>query len=94
MINIEIKYPSSTNPYVGQQYFSRSVVIQTVYKLLEEHPDRLAYFSSFDPSVCLLLKYSQNKYPVLFLNCGDGSGVMEDDVDNTQEVVKFWEKGV
>ena len=55
-LNIEVKYPSSANPDVGQRYWARSVVVAGILRELSANPHVSVCFSSFDPLVVCLLR--------------------------------------
>ena len=89
IVNVEIKYPANAPP----GFPSRSLLIFNTLKILEKFPQRQAYFSTFEPIVCLLLKYCQQKYPVYYLNAGHG---LFGEIDKLErpELLKWFEKGV
>ncbi|CAL6103063.1 Glycerophosphoryl_diester phosphodiesterase family protein [Hexamita inflata] len=94
MINIEIKYVTGTTKYVVDEYFSRSQVIKAVLNCIKKSKQHKIMFSTFDPVTAVMLKYIQNKYPVMFLNNGDGVFAEADDVDLHQDICLYLEKGV
>ncbi|CAL6103095.1 Glycerophosphoryl_diester phosphodiesterase family protein [Hexamita inflata] len=94
MINIEIKYVTGTTKYVVDEYFSRSQVIKAVLNCIKNSKQHKIMFSTFDPVTAVMLKYIQNKYPVMFLNNGDGIFAEADDADLHQDICLYLEKGV
>ncbi|CAB0036518.1 unnamed protein product [Trichogramma brassicae] len=57
----ELNHPFDLNLYLD-------IIIKTV---LEHGGDRKVVFSSFNPDICAMLRFKQNKYPVVFLTQGE-----------------------
>jgi glycerophosphoryl diester phosphodiesterase len=70
-VNVEVKYPDPGLESVLYVVQERNILLNTVLEIiLTTGPAREIVFSSFDPSVCLLLQAKQCRFPVLFLTCG------------------------
>lgn len=74
--NIELKW---TNKYMDGTYELRNAAdinlfVNTILEVVlkyGEYEDREIVFSSFNADICTLIRFKQNKYPVMFLTQGE-----------------------
>lgn len=88
--NIEIKYPSSNEieDIAIYNYQSIDTYCECILScVLENCKGRKIFFSSFNPEICLTLKYKQNVVPVFILT--DGGFGFDSDCMSVREAAKF-----
>eukprot|EP01117_Protostelium_nocturnum_P011839 TRINITY_DN4316_c0_g1_i2.p1 TRINITY_DN4316_c0_g1~~TRINITY_DN4316_c0_g1_i2.p1 ORF type:complete len:1181 (+),score=436.13 TRINITY_DN4316_c0_g1_i2:73-3615(+) len=89
--NIEIKYPQPEQAEThGLKPFERNMFIDRILKTVFDHAgQRKIMFSSFDPDICLLLKFKQPRYPVFFLTRAGTKCFSDKRVNSLREAVRF-----
>jgi len=71
--NVELKYPSKKNEQkaiIQERNLMVDLVLEVIFNSVG---DRNLYFSSFDPSLCIILSQKQARFPVFFLTSGKRS---------------------
>ncbi|KAL7304085.1 hypothetical protein TKK_0003546 [Trichogramma kaykai] len=72
--NIEIKWTMQLKDgtFELNHPFDLNLYLDIISKTVLEHGgDRKVVFSSFNPDICAMLRFKQNKYPVVFLTQGE-----------------------
>ncbi|RLN97324.1 hypothetical protein BBJ28_00003427 [Nothophytophthora sp. Chile5] len=72
-LNVEIKYPDNffRATMRNSWTFAMNEYIDRILQCVFDHAgSRRIFFSCFDPSICILLRAKQARYPVLFLTFG------------------------
>ena len=62
------------------------VILEKVYRLAG---NRIIFFSSFSPEICILLLKKQHSYPVFFLTESGHSSSADGRADSLQEAIHF-----
>jgi len=74
--NIELKWDMELADGRRESHnaFELNLFVDTILKTVLEHGNkRKIVFSSFNPDICTVVRYKQNKYPVLFLTSGEST---------------------
>lgn len=74
--NIEVKWSQKLHDGTMEEEFEHSVdrnlyVDCILDVVLRKAANRRIVFSCFDPDICTMLRYKQNRYPVMFLTLGE-----------------------
>ena len=91
--NIEMKYPMlqeaeehNMDTYAIELNTFVDAVLQIVF---DRGADRSIVFSSFHPDICLLLRFKQPNFPVLFLTDSDVDSARDIRASSLQEAIRF-----
>lgn len=83
---IELKYPyqcQKTGEWEIEHFFSKNTIVDCIlHDVLQYKGGRPIVFCSFDPEICLMLQYKQNRYKVFFDTVGENVTYRYMDVRN------------